>query len=552
MLGRGAAAQAAAAHEIASRRAAAAAPRGARRRRDSRRPSWSCASGWERTRCRRSCSGRRRSAAPARRDRPRRPRLAPAARSCATTRAAAAARAWAVARWQRGGPAPGRALHGRRARAAGTRAGRRRLPAAARRRPARARRRARRRRRRRARRRHGPPHAARSWTRELDAAAARACELAARLRGGELVRDAGDVLAGRLRLPGHLPGGRTSERGGRGGRVHRRAARGDRASRRAAADRQRRQRQDVGDGRALRARPRARSEVDVASDPRDHVHREGRRRAEGARARPLRGSSATTSARARPRAPGSPRSTASARGCCARTRSRRESTRASRCSTSATRERLAADAFDAALDGPRRRARRAPRSTLIAAYRPAELRDAIVALHGELRSRGQEQPALPPARPADSARRRSALAIARAQAAAELEVARRRQDGRPRPRAASPPARRCWSARSTRRPAPRRGRRRSRCRATASRSTARAARPTARRLKEYADACADAAALPVHALLDATAAGVRPPLRRREAGCLGARLRGPRAAREPPAARPRARCAPATPSASST
>ncbi|HEX5147104.1 MAG TPA: UvrD-helicase domain-containing protein, partial [Conexibacter sp.] len=84
--------------------------------------------------------------------------------------------------------------------------------------------------------------------------------------------------------------------------------------------------------------------------------------------------------------------------------------------------RLAADAFQTALDDLVA-ARGEDAIDLIAAYRPAELRDAIVALHGELRSRGHEQPALPPVRPARLEPARDALALARAQAAVELEAA---------------------------------------------------------------------------------------------------------------------------------
>ena len=84
-------------------------------------------------------------------------------------------------------------------------------------------------------------------------------------------------------------------------------------------------------------------------DPRDHVHREGGRRAQAARPRRASWSSAARRRRARPRRPGSPRSTASARGCCAPTRSRRASTPSSGCSTRVEAERLALDAFDRAL-----------------------------------------------------------------------------------------------------------------------------------------------------------------------------------------------------------
>ncbi|HEX7291637.1 MAG TPA: UvrD-helicase domain-containing protein [Conexibacter sp.] len=84
--------------------------------------------------------------------------------------------------------------------------------------------------------------------------------------------------------------------------------------------------------------------------------------------------------------------------------------------------RLAADAFAAALEDLVD-AHGEAALELIAAYRPAELRDAIVALHGELRSRGQERPQLPPARPAPLAPAHAALALARAQAAVELAAA---------------------------------------------------------------------------------------------------------------------------------
>ncbi|HEY5318589.1 MAG TPA: UvrD-helicase domain-containing protein, partial [Solirubrobacteraceae bacterium] len=60
---------------------------------------------------------------------------------------------------------------------------------------------------------------------------------------------------------------------------------------------------------------------------------------------------------------------------------------------------------------------------LIAGYRVARLRRAIVAVHGELRSRGQLAPALPPVAPVaagELAQARSALAGAHAEAVAEL------------------------------------------------------------------------------------------------------------------------------------
>ncbi len=139
---------------------------------------------------------------------------------------------------------------------------------------------------------------------------------------------------------------------------------------------------------------------------------------------------------------------------------------------------------------------------LIAAYRAAELGEAIVALHGELRSRGEEEPRLPAARPADPGPRHSALALARAQAAAELEGAR---DGKTIARAREAlaacaalldrpldplPAPREVEALAL----PRNG-------ATALAGPGCAAYRTA--LEAYAAACADAAAVPMHALLDA-------------------------------------------------
>jgi ATP-dependent helicase/nuclease subunit A len=163
-------------------------------------------------------------------------------------------------------------------------------------------------------------------------------------------------------------------------------------------------------------------------------------------------------------------------------------------------ERLAAAAFDGALD-ELVDGHGAPALELIAAYRPAELRSAVVALHGELRSRGEESPMLPPARPAPLGPRHGELAIARAQAAAELAAAR---DGvtveRARERLAAcaallerpldpppPPAEVASLA------LPRNGG----ALAGAGCSAYRTA------LEAYVDACADAAAVPVHAMLDA-------------------------------------------------
>jgi ATP-dependent helicase/nuclease subunit A len=83
----------------------------------------------------------------------------------------------------------------------------------------------------------------------------------------------------------------------------------------------------------------------------------------------------------------------------------------------------AAAAFDAALDDLVA-AHGEAALELIAAYRPFDLRLAIVGVHGELRSRGMEEPALPAARPVPLQPAHAALALARAQAAVELEAAR--------------------------------------------------------------------------------------------------------------------------------
>jgi len=167
-------------------------------------------------------------------------------------------------------------------------------------------------------------------------------------------------------------------------------------------------------------------------------------------------------------------------------------------------ERLAGAAFDAALDALVDEHRSAALA-LIAAYRPSELRAAIVDLHGELRSRGEEEPALPPARPAPLGPAHSALALARAQAAAELEVAR---DGKTVARAREviaacaalldrpldPPTAHGEVAALA---LPRNG--------VALAGPGCAAYRAA--LDAFADACADVAAMPVHALLDALLRG---------------------------------------------
>ena len=138
---------------------------------------------------------------------------------------------------------------------------------------------------------------------------------------------------------------------------------------------------------------------------------------------------------------------------------------------------------------------------LIAAYRPADLRDAVVALHGELRSRGHEHPQLPRAQPADLQAAHAALALARAQAAAELQQA---NDGktveRARERLAAcaallerpldpPPLPEEVAALVLR--------------GNGVALTGGGCEAYRRALAAFADACADVAALPTHALLDA-------------------------------------------------
>jgi ATP-dependent exoDNAse (exonuclease V) beta subunit len=84
---------------------------------------------------------------------------------------------------------------------------------------------------------------------------------------------------------------------------------------------------------------------------------------------------------------------------------------------------LAADAFQSALDALAEE-HGEPALDLIAAYRPGDLREAILDLHGELRSRGQERPALPEPVPAPLEPARASLAIARIEAAAEIAAAK--------------------------------------------------------------------------------------------------------------------------------
>jgi ATP-dependent exoDNAse (exonuclease V) beta subunit len=170
---------------------------------------------------------------------------------------------------------------------------------------------------------------------------------------------------------------------------------------------------------------------------------------------------------------------------------------------------LAAGAFEQALD------RLAedhgePALDLIAAYRPADLRATILALYGELRSRGQERPSLPAPHPAPLEPARAALAIARIQADGEVAVAR---DGKTifRARLALAECERVLE-RIAAAPAgalpptpneilklalPRNGRALSGDGCEGYRDA----------LARYADACADAHGLAVHALLDALLQG---------------------------------------------
>jgi ATP-dependent exoDNAse (exonuclease V) beta subunit len=162
--------------------------------------------------------------------------------------------------------------------------------------------------------------------------------------------------------------------------------------------------------------------------------------------------------------------------------------------------RLAADAFAAALEDLVA-AHGDAALELIAAYRPAELRDAIVALHGELRSRGHEHPQLPPARPAPLAPAHAALALARAQAAVELEAA---NDGKTVERARERLAACAAMLDLPLDPPPQP----ERVDALALRGNGVALNGSGceayrRALAAFADACADVAALPTHALLDA-------------------------------------------------
>ena len=169
------------------------------------------------------------------------------------------------------------------------------------------------------------------------------------------------------------------------------------------------------------------------ADPRHHLHREGRRRDEDARARRASSSSGGARTPAPPRAPGSPRSTASARGCCAPTRSAPGSTPTSACSTSSRPSASALDAFDGALEdflGEGEDPRAARAGGLLHARPPAR--------HGAHRLLAPAQPRRAPPEPgarrsrrAPAAERERLEAAARA-ALAELGRGRSGQDASPR------------------------------------------------------------------------------------------------------------------------
>ena len=141
--------------------------------------------------------------------------------------------------------------------------------------------------------------------------------------------------------------------------------------------------------------------VAVDAHPRHHLHREGRGRDEDARAQRASSSSAGAPTRAPPRRPGSRRSTASARACCALTRSARASTRTSACSTSSRPSASPLDAFDRALESlpGRGRGARAPRAwsrptrrTACATWCAPPTRDCAAAARAARASRRREPP----------------------------------------------------------------------------------------------------------------------------------------------------------------
>ena len=185
-----------------------------------------------------------------------------------------------------------------------------------------------------------------------------------------------------------------------------------------------------------RARPRCSSErfvrsvleddVEPGADPGDHVHRQGGGRAARARARALRRARRAATARATSRPPGSRRSTASARGSCARTRCAPGWTRRSRVLEESEARDVRGAAFERALAGFLADERAPTALDVVAAYGV----DALQA-HDRAAPRPAAQRAADAARAAAGARR--APPTPRALAAALAR--RRRRAGPPTTRA---------------------------------------------------------------------------------------------------------------------
>ena len=286
-----------------------------------------------------------------------------------------------------------------------------------------------------------PPRRARSSTRSSTACSRTCCGAVARAARGRARAAPGDLRAGRrrLRVPDDLPV-RAHERRvssiGPGGRpfTDEQAAAIRRARRPAAARGRRRQRQDVGARRALRALG-ARRRRAPAADPRDHVHREGRRRAARARARALpRARRARRGARDRGRVDlDDPRLLRAA--CCAGTRS----PPASIPRFTVLDETVARDAARRGVGRARSRrwldgARGDAALDLAAAYDADRLRDGDRRGPRRAAQRRPDAPARCRAAPAGADPRalRAALAAAARGGRAELGLARRRQARRPR------------------------------------------------------------------------------------------------------------------------
>ena len=329
----------------------------------------------------------------------------------------------------------------------------------------------------------------------------------AALRAGRGHPVSADLLARRLRISRG-----SAAANERAGGVDAGAEQGDRAPHgRPAARRQRRERQDLGPGRAVRRR-RARGRDRRRRDPDHHLHREGGGRAARpdpgppARARRDRGR------RAPPRARSSRPFTASAPACCAPERSPPASTRRSSVLDADQSEPLADAAFDGALLDLAPAG--ADAVALIADYGAAALRAAI---RSRLRAAALARAA--PPRPAGGTaacpgpRRPGRPGGGGAGAGRRARGdPRSRQPGAGRARARSSAARRCSPGP---RPVAGRARPRSSCPATAPRSAPTPARPTARRWRRYREACAARAAVPVRDLHGPAAGRLRRALRAR-------------------------------------